>query len=284
MTFWKQQAFGCRFSELYTPFDDGMGPAIEATASAIKQLCPNARTILDLGSGHGEPGCTVAARFPSAAVICSDVSQSMLDLAAKRAADKSLANLSTMILDLGDLRAIGAASQDVVTANFVMQNAADLQASLREIHRVLKPGGVLVGTLWQVFSVPTVAAEVCAELMALPAPGPEAEKDSGTMRLADVEMVNREFSEAHFEFCEGHDSAGETSFNVGEVAGDAWKHVMLSHLTKLEEMEKAGDTSVQERTRAAVEKAAVACGYVKEGVLCMPGTFRNFRVAKPAVA
>ena len=119
--------------------------------------------------------------------------------------------------------------------------------------------------------------------MALPVPDPGAEKNSGTMRLADVEMVNREFSEAQFEFCEGHDTAGETSFKVGEVAGDAWKHVMLSHLTKLEEMEEAGDASVQERTRAAVEKVAVAKGYVKDGVLCMPGTFRNFRVAKPAV-
>jgi hypothetical protein len=49
-------------------------------------------------------------------------------------------------------------------------------------------------------------------------------------------------------------------------------------------MEKAGDASVQERTRAAVEKAAVARGYVKDGVLCMPGTCRNFRVAKQAVA
>ena len=282
MTFWKQQAFGCRFSDLYTPFDDGMGPAIEATVSAIKQLCPNARTILDLGSGHGEPGCTIAARFPAAAIICSDMSQSMLDRAAQRAADQSLANLTTMILDLGDLRAIGTASQDVASVNFAMQNAADLQASLREIHRVLKPGGVLVGTIWQVFSVPTVAAEVLAELMALPPPDPEAEKYSGTLRLADVEMVNGEFSKAQFEFCDGHDTAGETSFNVGEVAGDAWKHVLLSHLTKLEEMEEAGDASVQERTRAAVEKAVVARGFVKEGLLCMPGTFRNFRVAKPA--
>ena len=68
-----------------------------------------------------------------------------------------------------------------------------------------------------------------------------------------------------------------------KVVGDAWKHVVLSHLTKLEEMEEAGDASVQERTRAAVEKVAVAKGYVTDGVLCMPGTFRNFRVAKPAV-
>ena len=85
MTTFEEEAFGVKVSDLYKPYNDGMGPAIDETVSAIKTLCPTARAILDLGSGHGEPGCTIAAAFPDASVICSDLAPSMLRLAAQRA-------------------------------------------------------------------------------------------------------------------------------------------------------------------------------------------------------
>ena len=282
-TRFEQHAFGCSISHLYKPYNEGMGPAIQATTGAIQQLCPDASAILDLGSGHGEPGCTIATTFPAATVVCSDLAPSMLSLAAKRASDQGLANVTTMILDLADLGAIDAGSQDVVTANFALQNAPDLQKTLLEIRRVLKPGGVLVGTTWQVFSVVTVAAEVHAELMGLPPPDLEADKYKGSMRLADIEMVNNELAQAQFRVMPvyGHDSLGETAFDVGAIAGDAWKHVVIGHLTELEQMEKGGDATVQERTRAIVERVTTEKGYVRDGTLYMPGTFRNFRVAKP---
>jgi len=277
----EEWAFGCAISELYKPYNDGMGPAIAATTSAIHQLSPDARNVLDLGSGHGEPGCTVAAAFPDATVICSDLAQSMLDLAAKRASDQGLTNVDTMILDLSDLSAIETGSQDVVTANFALQNAPDLQATLHEICRVLKPGGVLVGTVWQIFSVVTVAAEAHAELMGLAPPDPDTERYKGSMMTADIEMMNKALTDCQFEFVDGHDSMCETSFDVGPIAGDAWKHVLIGHLTSLEQIEKSGDTTIQQRASEIVATATTAKGYVKEdGKLYMPGTFRNFRVAK----
>jgi len=280
-TEFEQQAFGCAFSQLYKPYDEGMGPAIHATTLAIKQRRPEARTILDLGSGHGEPACTIAAALPGANVICSDLAQSMLDRAAMRASDQGLFNVTTMILDLADLGSIGTASQDVVTANFALQNAPDVRSTLREIHRVLNPGGLLVATVWQVFSVVTVAAEVHAELMGLPPPDPEVHKYAGPLRLADIDMVNSEIALAQFEPSEGHDSYGEIAFDLGAMAGDAWKHVVIGHLTKLEEIEKGGDATIQERTKGIVRSITAARGFVRDGTLYMPGTFRNLRVAKP---
>ena len=72
---------------------------------------------------------------------------------------------------------------------------------------------MLVGTSWHVFSV---ATEVHAELMGLPSPEFEAQKYCGAM-IADI----LENGEAQFDVCVGHDSLGETSFEVGAIAGDA---------------------------------------------------------------
>ena len=157
-------AFGVDLSELYLPFFNGMGPAIEKTFSAVKSLSSDPSRILDLASGPGEPGCTLAAGFPSAVVICSDLAQPMVDLASNRARLKGLSNVKTMLLDLTSMTDIPSASQDVVTAHFVITNIPIVQQALKEINRVIKPGGFLVGTVWQTFSIIPLANEVIREI------------------------------------------------------------------------------------------------------------------------
>ena len=214
-------------------------------------------------------------------VICSDLSQSMLDRAAGRAAERGLKNVSTMILDMEDLSTIPPGSQDVVTANFALQNVPDFSEVLRQIEQVLRPGGVLVGTVWQEFSVVTVAEQAYAALMGLPAPDPEASKYAGSLRLGDLEMVNSSLAEVGLKPCRGHDSLGQTRFDVGPVAGQAWKHVLIGHLPTLEELERGGDSGIQGRAQEVVQVITTSQGYVDQGILYMPGTFRNIRVIKP---
>ena len=66
-----------------------------------------------------------------------------------------------MLLDLADQAAIPSASQDVVTANFAIMSTDKLESALKEVRRVLKPGGFLVGTVWhggaQYSAVPVAA-------------------------------------------------------------------------------------------------------------------------------
>ncbi|KAK3250061.1 hypothetical protein CYMTET_40561 [Cymbomonas tetramitiformis] len=271
--------FGSNIADLYLPFDRGMGTAIDSTVSAVRKLSPDAASILDLGSGPGEPACTLAAAFPSASVICSDVAQAMVDLAEKRAKSEGLRNLSTMLLDLADLNAVPSASQDVITANFAIISTPSLESALREIQRVLKPGGFLVGTVWQTFSVPELAKDVMTELLGQPPPPPPIDP----MRLADAALLDAEFSKADLHFMEGHNTLGDIVFDLGLVSGDStWKSVMISALGKLEQLETSGDTTICERAKATVEKTATAKGLVKEGKLKCPGTFRAFRLTKYA--
>lgn len=94
MSTFSDQAFGLSLADLYLPFDRGMGPAIDCTVSAVRQLAPGANfSLLDIGSGPGEPACSLAAAFPRARVICSDVAPDMIARAAARATREGLTNL-----------------------------------------------------------------------------------------------------------------------------------------------------------------------------------------------
>jgi len=274
-----KRVFGSLLADLYLPYDRGMGHAIESTVSAVKKLSPNAENILDLASGPGEPGCTLAKSFPNAAVICSDGAQAMVDLATQRATEKGLHNVTTMLLDLTDLSALPTASQDVVTINFAISHIDNPQGALKEIHRVLKPNGVLCGTIWQSFSVPVLANLVVTELLGEAPNPPPIDK----MRFGDSSsLLDREFSETGFLMLDGHNTTGEIIFDMGPINGDylAWKSVLISHLSKLEEMEAAGDSTIRERAEVTVQSLAKEKGWIQDGNMKLPGTFRSFCLAR----
>ena len=271
-------AFGSPIACLYEPLDRGMAQPIGDTLSSVKQLSPQAANILDLGSGPGEPGCTLAAAFPSATVICSDVAQAMADIASARAKSKGLENVATMVLDLADLSAIPSSSQDVATANFAIMTTANLADALREVERVLRPGGFFIGTVWHSFSVPLLASQVMTELLHNPLEPPAVDPMRPTM--TEPALLDAAFAAAGLSAVEGHNTLGEITFDLGPVLGpSAWKSLLISHLARLELLEASGAATV-EHIQATVEKVAAARGLIKEGRLQCPGIYRTFRTRK----
>jgi demethylmenaquinone methyltransferase/2-methoxy-6-polyprenyl-1,4-benzoquinol methylase len=93
---------------------------------------------LDLACGPGDLSEALAARYPRAGVIGVDLSAEMLEMAKglrERCQNLSVARADMQSLPLGDR------SCDIVTGGYAIRNAPSLAATLREIHRVLKPGG-----------------------------------------------------------------------------------------------------------------------------------------------
>ena len=99
--------------------------------------------ILDVATGTGDLAVALARRIREAHVTGVDLSEKMLDVAQRKAADRGLAE--RIALRQGDAERLGFddASFDVATVAFGVRNFGDLDAGLRELARVLRPGGRL---------------------------------------------------------------------------------------------------------------------------------------------
>ncbi|HCP29805.1 MAG TPA: SAM-dependent methyltransferase, partial [Pseudomonas sp.] len=95
--------------------------------------------VLDLGCGAGHVSFQVAPLV--AQVVAYDLSQSMLDVVANAAADRALTNIMT---ERGAAESLpfADASFDYVFSRYSAHHWSDLGLALREVRRVLKPGGV----------------------------------------------------------------------------------------------------------------------------------------------
>src|SRR3954469_13960017 len=72
---------------------------------------------LDIASGTGEPGLTIAERAPNGRVVLTDLAPEMLDVAHRRAEARGIANVETRVCS-GDDLPFGDARFDSVSVRF----------------------------------------------------------------------------------------------------------------------------------------------------------------------
>ncbi len=108
---------------------------------ALCALLPRRWHVLDIGTGTGFMLPLLARHFHHVTAV--DPSPAMLELARQRAVNEEFENIT---FSLGRLEALPLerARVDAVLAILVLHHAEDIEASLREIERVLKPGGLLL--------------------------------------------------------------------------------------------------------------------------------------------
>lgn len=98
-----------------------------------------AATLLDLGCGAGHVSFHVAPLVSS--VVAYDLSQQMLDVVSSAAAERGLSNITT-VLGAAERLPFADAEFDFVFSRYSAHHWSDLGLALREVRRVLKPGGV----------------------------------------------------------------------------------------------------------------------------------------------
>jgi ubiquinone/menaquinone biosynthesis C-methylase UbiE len=123
-----------------------LGHAVTEALVEYSRPLPYMR-VLDLASGTGEPGISLAYRVPQGSVTAVDQSSELLDIAAKRARDKSLLNFMTQQADAHQLP-FADQSFDLATCRFGVMFFSDVQRALTELRRVLKPGARACFAAW----------------------------------------------------------------------------------------------------------------------------------------
>lgn len=101
-------------------------------------------TILDVATGTGDLAVAMARKMRQATVVGVDLSAEMLAVAREKVARQGVADRVTLQEGDAEQLAFAEGSFDAVTVAFGVRNFGDLQAGVREMYRVLKPGGRLV--------------------------------------------------------------------------------------------------------------------------------------------
>ena len=133
----------------------------EARVGAFLAALGGARRVLDIGTGDGWPGLPLARRVPE--VVALDPSPRRADLARDNARRLGLANVDVVCAPAEDLP-FPEASFDGVVSACAIEQSTDPEKALREVVRVLRPGGRFAATFEDLFAELRSPIEETAEL------------------------------------------------------------------------------------------------------------------------
>ena len=205
--------------------------------------------VLDLATGTGEPGLSIARLASRGAVTGLDLSEGMLTIARENAARQGLPNYSAVA---GDACALPFpdAHFDAISCRMGFMFFPDMLLAAQQMHRVLKPGGRLATCVWSAPAhnpwITTMMGAMSAHL-ALLAPPPGA---PGMFRCAPPGELASLLETAGFQNVHEEEVRHHVEFDSPE---GYWQNMMEVAAPVVAAMSQADDT-----TRAAIKETLLA--------------------------
>lgn len=173
-----------------------LGPATERMLE-LAGVASGAR-VLDVAAGAGDQTLQIAERVgPGGSVLATDISPGILAFAAAEAKRAGLPNVTTRAMD-GERLELEDATFDAVVSRVGLIYFPDQQKALREMHRVLVPGGRVAAIVYSMpdrngfFSLPVSIVRRHAKL------GPPLPGQPGPFSLGGPGVIESAFTRAGF--------------------------------------------------------------------------------------
>ncbi|TAL67223.1 MAG: methyltransferase domain-containing protein [Bacteroidetes bacterium] len=167
-----------KFSSGWKKWDDLAMEFMKPVGDEIIRLLEpkNGNMVLDVASGTGEPGLTIASMLTEGKVIISDLAEDMLEIARENAVKRGLKNIETHSCDVCELP-FPDNTFDAISCRFGFMFFPDMEIAAKEMLRVLKPGKRITTSVWNVpeknFWI-TATMDTINNNMELPAPPPDS--------------------------------------------------------------------------------------------------------------
>ena len=133
----KQREIWNSFSPGWKKWDDLTMDFLKPMADEIIRLIKPVENdlVLDVASGTGEPGLTIATMLKGGKVIATDLAEGMLEVAKENATRRGIKNFEIVTFD-------------AVSCRMGFMFFPDMLLAAKEMVRVLKPGGRIAVTVW----------------------------------------------------------------------------------------------------------------------------------------
>jgi SAM-dependent methyltransferase len=177
--------------------------------------------VLELGAGPGDTGFLAAELVtPAGALMSSDASEAMLEVARARAQEMGIDNVEFLRLELEWID-LPTATVDAILCRWALMLLLDPEAAAREMRRVLRPGGRVAVAVWDESSAnpwATVPLQALVELGHVSPPPPGV---PGMFALAPPGALQRLLESAGFLFVDVEGIAVTRSFpDVGSYLAE----------------------------------------------------------------
>src|SRR5215203_4034368 len=138
-----------KFSPGWKKWDELFMDFLKPVGNEIIRLIHSKKNqiILDVASGTGEPGLTIASMLDSGKVVITDLAEDMLGIARENAMQRGIKNYETFACDVSDLP-FADNTFDAISCRFGFMFFPDMLLAAKEMVRVLKPGGRIAASVW----------------------------------------------------------------------------------------------------------------------------------------
>ena len=194
--------------------------------------------VLDVAAGTGEPGLTIASHLNGGKVISTDLAERMLEVAQENAKKRGIKNFETMVCDVSELP-FANNTFDAISCRFGFMFFPDMLLALKEMTRVLKPGGKIATAVWNIpeknFWVTATMATINKNIEIPPPPAGAP----GMFRCSKEGFMANLFSQAGLKNISENEVTGKLNCKTVDVYWDLMNDVAAPVVAALSKADEA---------------------------------------------